>query len=193
MSAVESIQNRSPSIFWGELAPCEHICQIYGDDEVFLDALGGFVSGGLHADESVIVIASEEHIASLDRRLRLGGLDPDRLRGNDRYIVLSAEECLRQFMVNGWPSDAAFEAFVSGVIGRARRDDRKVRAFGEMVAVLWAKGHYAATVRLEHLWNRLLKAEKFPLFCAYPRAGFVRGASEAISELNAAHTRMVSN
>jgi DcmR-like sensory protein len=193
MSAVESIQTRSPSIFWGELAPCEHICQIYGDDDVFLDALGGFVSGGLHGEESVIVIASDEHVAALDRRLRLSGLDLDHLRSVDRYICLSAEACLTQFMVNGWPSDEAFDAFVSGVIGRARRGDRQVRAFGEMVAVLWAKGHYAATVRLEHLWNRLLKAEKFPLFCAYPRAGFVRGASEAISELNAAHTRMVSN
>ena len=27
------------------------------------------------------------------------------------------------------------------------------RAFGEMVALLWAKRHIGATVRLEHLWN----------------------------------------
>src|SRR5687767_14092158 len=45
-------------IFWGELAPSEHLIQIYEDDDVFLDALEGFVAEGLGVGESVVVIAT---------------------------------------------------------------------------------------------------------------------------------------
>ncbi len=56
---------------------------------------------------------------------------------------------------------------------KTRRDGRRVRAFGEMVAVLWDQGQNAATVRLEHLWHKLCPEEKdFSLFCTYPKAGF---------------------
>ena len=43
-----------------------------------------------------------------------------------------------------------------------------VRAFGEMVALLWAEGNHAAAIRLEGLWNELQKSHSFSLFCAYP-------------------------
>jgi hypothetical protein len=192
MSAVPHLYRRGTGVFWGEMSPCDHFCQIYGDDEAFLDALEGYVGGGLRAGESVIVIATPSHIESLEGRLVDLGVDIDAARSEDRYIALSAEATLDRFMVNGWPNDERFAETVSAVIARARSDDRKVRAFGEMVAILWARGHYAATVRLEHLWNKLLETEKFPLFCAYPKAGFTKGASESIRELNVAHSKVIA-
>ncbi len=33
----------SEQIFWGEIAPCDHVVQIYENDEAFLDMLKGFV------------------------------------------------------------------------------------------------------------------------------------------------------
>ena len=62
----------------------------------------------------------------------------------------------------------------------AKSDVRRVRAFGEMVAVLWARGDQAATVRLEHLWHNLCQRHEFSLFCTYPKAGFTRNVSESI-------------
>jgi hypothetical protein len=192
MTAVESLYRRGTGVFWGEMAPCDHLCQIYGDDEAFLDALEGYVAGGLRSGESVIVIATAPHLESLETRLVMLGVDIDAARSEDRFIALNAEATLDRFMVNGWPEDQRFADTVSGVIARARGDGRKVRAFGEMVAVLWARGHYAATVRLEHLWNKLLKSEQFPLFCAYPKAGFTKGASESITELQLAHSKVIA-
>lgn len=192
MSAVESLYRRGTGVFWGEMAPCDHFCQIYGDDESFLDALEGYVAGGLRSGESVVAIATEPHLASLERRLEALGVDVAAARIEDRYIALSAEATLDRFMVNGWPDDIRFDETISGIIDRARGDGRKVRAFGEMVAVLWARGHYAATVRLEHLWNRLLETQRFPLFCAYPKAGFTKGASESITELQLAHSKIIA-
>ncbi len=56
-------------VFWGEIAPCEHVVQIYENDENFLDLLSGFVSGGVNAGECAVVIATAAHLAALDQRL----------------------------------------------------------------------------------------------------------------------------
>src|SRR5688500_19228341 len=66
---------------------------------------------------------------------------------------------------------------------------RSVRAFGEMVAVLWANGHNGATVRLEHLWHAFCQSEAFSLFCAYPKTGFTQDAStdRKSTRLNSSH------
>jgi hypothetical protein len=37
-----------------------------------------------------------------------------------------------------------------------------------MVGLLWKAGKYSAAIRLEKFWNRLLQANSFSLFCAYP-------------------------
>jgi len=192
MSAVQDLSRRGTGVFWGEMSPCEHFCQIYGDDGAFLDALEGYVGGGLRGGESVIVIATQAHLEGLERRLETLGVDVKAARSEDRYIALSAEATLGRFMVNGWPDDQRFAETVSGILARAGSEGHKVRAFGEMVAVLWARGHYAATVRLEHLWNKLLETRKFPLFCAYPKAGFTKGASESIRELHLAHSKVIA-
>jgi hypothetical protein len=193
MAAVGGLYRRGTGVFWGEMSPCEHFCQIYGDDNVFLDALEGYVGGGLRAGESVIVIATQIHLEGLERRLEALGVDVEAARSDDRYIALSAEATLDRFMVNGWPNDERFAETICAIIGRGRADGRKVRAFGEMVAVLWARGHYAATVRLEHLWNKLLETERFPIFCAYPKAGFTKGAPESIRELHLAHSKVIGS
>jgi hypothetical protein len=38
---------------------------------------------------------------------------------------------------------------------------RRVRAFGELVALLWARGDVAATVRLEFLWRQIWQKQTF--------------------------------
>lgn len=180
---------RSP-IFWGEISPCEHAVQIYGDDRTFLDALVAFIGGGLAKGEAAIVIATPDHLAALEVRLEARGIDVAAARHERRYLGIPAERILRDFMVEGWPDEERFLSVVTTLLEEARRGGRRVRAFGEMVAILWAQGHAAATVRLEHLWNKLCNRERFPLFCAYPRAGFTSDPTSSLAELCAAHSRV---
>ena len=98
-------------------------------------------------------------------------------------------ETLSLFMRNGWPDDERFAECIRAIVDRARAHDRPVRAFGEMVALLWAQGHNGATGRLEHLWHSLCQSEAFTLFCAYPRSGFTKDATESMQEICAAHSR----
>ncbi len=180
-----------PPIFWGEIAPCEHIAQFYEHDGVLLDTLAGFIGGGLKAGESTIVIATAEHLKALEERLVASGVDVATARSHDRYITLLAEESLARFMVKQWPDNQLFADFVTELINRARGDGQRVRAFGEMVALLWARGDTAATIRLEYLWHQICQSQVFSLFCAYPKTGFTEDPSESIAEICAAHSRII--
>jgi len=180
-----------PQVFWAEMSPCEHVVQIYGDDRVFLDGLEGFVGNGLRQGEGAIVIATAMHLHGLEERLRRNGVDVDRARRENRYIPRLAEETLQSFMVEDWPDETLFRAAMENLIGIARgTPGRKVRAFGEMVAILWSRGHHAATIHLELLWTKVCSAEKFPLYCAYPRDTFSRNATESIVEICRIHSRV---
>jgi DcmR-like sensory protein len=183
--------NPTTDMFWGEIAPCEHLLQIYDNDAVLLDALAGFVGGGLKAGEATIVIATPAHLHQLEDRLESAGLDLSAALFDDRYIPLDAEQTLERFICNGWPDADLFAEVVTGILRRAKGDGRRVRAFGEMVALLWARNQAAATVRLEHLWNKLCHRDGFSLFCAYPKVGVTRECVESMGEICMAHSRLV--
>lgn len=187
-----TIWNRSNAdIFWAEIAPSDHVIQIYENDVVFLDALAGFIGGGINANECVIVIATSTHLKELDKRLNSYGIRVDTLVEDDRYIPLDADETLSKFMVNGWPDEDLFIKTFSSIIERGNNKNRRIRAFGEMVAILWARGLNDATVQLEQLWNKFCSKNQFCLFCAYPKSGFIRDNNESINRICSCHTKMI--
>jgi hypothetical protein len=180
-------------IFWGEIAPCDHVLQIYESDGVFLDTLAGFVGGGINSNESCIIIATDAHIRALEDRLTSYGISISALIADNRYFPLNAEKMLLQFMANGWPDEDLFNRAISDLLIRARgNNNRKIRAFGEMVAILWAQGNSGATVHLEHLWKRFCEKESFCLFCAYPKAGFTEEIVDSIQHICTAHSKMIN-
>lgn len=181
----------TPRNFWGEVAPCDHLVQIYEEEAVFLDTLGRFIAAGLESEEAVVVIATEPHRRALERMLQEYGFDLAAARASNRFVALDAVETLGRFMVGGWPDDVLFRETVGGLLKRAGSQTRLVRAFGEMVALLWAQGHCAATVRLEHLWHRFCAEEGFSLLCAYPKSGFTGSAAESIRQICDAHSHVV--
>jgi hypothetical protein len=185
-------QKSKTDVFWGEIAPCDHVIQIYENDTIFVDALSGFVVGGFNSGDCVIVIATETHLNSLNERLLNFNFNIEKLISSDRYIPLNAEETLSKFMINHWPNEEKFMKTVSSLIARARHKNLKVRAFGEMVALLWAQGHSGATVQLEALWNKFCQTEAFCLFCAYPKSGFTNDPKESINHICKEHSKIIS-
>ncbi|HEV2851181.1 MAG TPA: ATP-binding protein [Thermoanaerobaculia bacterium] len=151
----------------------EHFVQFYEKDAFLIDEVSAFIGSGLKAGQAGIVIATPPHREDLERRLRAHGLLPGGSFHPDPFIALDAAETLSRFMVDGQPDPQRFTDVLGSVIRRATQDgSRQVRAFGEMVALLWAEGRHAAAIRLEELWDELIRAHSLSLLCAYPMEGF---------------------
>jgi len=177
--------------FWNEIAPNEHVVQIYEDDELFLQMLAGFTGSGINAGDSVIIIATAAHISSLERRLIAHGIYLPVLIESNTYIPIDAQELLSGFMVNGLPDKKLFMDLVSVILQKAIRNNKNVRAFGEMVALLWAEGLIDATIELEKLWNEVTANHKLTLFCAYPKNGFDYDTRRSINDICQTHCKMI--
>jgi signal transduction histidine kinase len=160
-----------PRLDWHELAESGHFVQFYETDHFLLHALSDFIGTGLRAGEAAIVVATPDHCASLAEQLQAAGLDVRSAQESGQYVVLDAAELLTRFMVDGMPEPARFAKLFGGLVTQAALGGRPVRVFGEMVALLWAEGNHAGTVRLEELWNGLRETHPFILFCAYPITG----------------------
>lgn len=163
-----------------------HRVQFYEQDVQLADVVAEFLAEGLGAGESVVWIGTAPHRAHLITRLRLRGVDLDAVRIEGRLVLLDAAHTLTMFMVDGSPDAALFERHVASVVEMvARRSHRgRVRAFGEMVDLLWQSGEQAAALRLEALWHALQSRLSFTLLCAYALDGFeapadIRGVCEA--------------
>jgi hypothetical protein len=68
---------------------------------------------------------------------------------------------------------------------------RTIRAYGEMVNVLWKDGLTAAAIRLETLWNELAKSHDFKLLCSYSMGNFYKDAS--VGEITRQHSHLLAD
>lgn len=178
-------------VFWAEICPSEHFVQMYESETVLLDALEAYVGAGLVAGDSVITIATEPHRKALEARLSERAIDIASLRSRDQYIALDAEQTLSRLMVGGWPDEGVFTEVVTELFGRAKLAERRVRLFGEAVAILWASGNRAATVELERLWNCVCETETLSVFCAYPQAAFTFETYTAVKQICGLHSKVI--
>ena len=145
--------------------PCDHIIQVYSNDNVLIRALSRFVGGGLEQGEAAVVIAVPQHISALSRELTANGI---RSKAEDgAFVAIDAERCLAGFMVDVMPDPVAFRSAMTAILDRLRDAGyRKIRLFGEMVNLLWEE-NLEATLRLEELWNGLVAEYQVCLMCAY--------------------------
>lgn len=185
------IERARRSASWRDMGTGDHACQIYRDEGELLDTLAAYIGGGLWAGEGALIIATDARISQVEDRLRQTGLDLGHFRAHDRYLALSTALTMAKFVDRGWPDEDRFLEVVTPLVARARGEGRVVRAFGEMVSLLWSRGDYAGAVRLEQLWNRFLEKEDVRVLCAYPRAHFAKGSLESRRAVQNAHSRFI--
>lgn len=149
----------------------EHFVQLYGEDHQLLTRnVSRYLAEGLRRGDGLIVIASFDHAAAIRRHLGEACPEVPAALLDGRLLFLDARATLETFLVEGVLDRQRFEAVVGGVLREvlARSASGQVRAFGEMVALLWADGRTDAALLLEEYWNELLHGPPFSLFCAYP-------------------------
>jgi signal transduction histidine kinase len=144
-----------------------HAVQFYEDEDFLLDTVVGFLRTGLEVGDRLLVVADEEHRERI--RAALAPCLNEHPLGDDALVMLDAAETLARFMVGETLDKARFDAFLSGCLSLLTSDGKapKIRAYGEMVNLLWRRGNPKAAIRLEELWNEVRKVHPFALLCGY--------------------------
>ena len=129
--------------------------QFYEDESFLFEVVADFLEAGVQAREPAIVIATESHRAGFWRALEARDVDVERESAGGHLTLLDAGATLSLFMRDGMPDRTLFRGAIAPVIEAGKRSGERVRAYGEMVDVLWRAGNSQAALRLEQLWNEL--------------------------------------
>ena len=140
----------------------EHFVHLYQETRFLAAAVGDYLGEGLRAGEAAIVIATPRHRAAFLEKLEATGAIRE-----GRLKLLDAEDTLERVMSQGMPQWRPFREIVGRRVGELCARYPGMRAYGEMVDLLWQQGRHDAALRLESYWNELGKLHAFSLFCAY--------------------------
>jgi hypothetical protein len=170
-----------------------HAVRFYENRQSLAGMVGQFLGEGFVVGLPAVVIATPEHLHAIKVVLTTRFFDVGRLEAAGDLIMVDAVATLAQFMVDGMPDPARFRDAVTPLIERAcrGRKDCVIRAYGEMVDVLWKAGHTVAAVRLETLWNQLAQSHAFALLCGYSMGHFYKDAAH--QEICGLHTHVSSD
>jgi DcmR-like sensory protein len=155
----------------------QHAVQFYENELSLFKTVAGFLGQGLVDEQPGIMIATAPHRAAIVDRLKARLIDIDAAQRSGTLIVLDAAEALSLFMVNGMPDPVAFDTHIGTIVTdllRGRPAHTMIRAYGEMVDVLWKDGKPDAAIRLEMLWNKLAAQHGFALLCGYAMGNFYK-------------------
>jgi hypothetical protein len=147
-----------------------HFVQLYqADEQALARNVGTYLWEGLKRGDGALVIAAPEHRRLFCRNLDRLGAHTAALLESGQLVVLDAQDTLTQLMLYRQPDWFRFESALSSAMRRVRRasPDAGLRAYGEMVGILWKARRFDAAIRLEQLWNKLLEQSSFSLYCAY--------------------------
>jgi len=169
-----------------------HHARFYDDEATWTDSVSDFVRRGLDAGEGAIVIATDEHCRSIQKRL--GAL---RSNGNERGetplpVYLDASEMSSSLFRGGALDPTRFEEIVGSALDRAGGSNgRSPRVYGEIVDLLCRDGRADDALALEQQWTRLGRRRSFSLLCGYSLHNLSRTDEETFARICAEHSDAV--
>jgi len=168
-------------------AAAGHTCEFFGDDTHLVTTVAAALRPAFALHHAVIVIATPEHLAALEAQLEpFAAVQAAKASG--LYLPLDADVTLKKLSVAGRPNRRKFEQVVGAPVAEALARWGGVRAYGEMVSLLWMRGEHDAALELEDLWNELIGYHPIALLCGYAAQGFPEGrSSEAAAQVSRRH------
>ncbi len=176
--------------FIEDARPAEHAVQVYSGVDELAGSVGAFVDAGLDAGAPAVVIATPPHWERIAAELETRGRDVPSLRSDGTLVYRDADEALASVMAGDLPDVQRFEQLAGSLIDEvsARSPGRNVRAFGEMVDLLWRRGRHAAALALEALWDDLALTHRFCLLCGYQLDVFDVDVQRSLPAVLGAHS-----
>lgn len=155
--------------------------------------MAAYLADGLRLGDGLLVIAEHAHAVAFRAELERLGIGARAAERDGRLVVLDARATLAQFMTGDLPDPTLLRAAVGAALDAVQPAGGGLRAYGEMVGILWQAGNPAAAIALERLWNELLIETQMDLYCAYPIDVF--GSEFEAAQLDGVlcqHTRLVT-
>ncbi|PYX36790.1 MAG: hypothetical protein DMG81_15405 [Acidobacteria bacterium] len=125
--------------------PHRHEAHFYSNDDFLLDGFTQCIVTALNAGSAVVVFASESHRNMLISTLQASGIDMAAAINQRRYVPLDAVDIL---------------------------SPTPVVACGGLAPVLLSQGKPESAIRLEQLWDQVVKRYGFDTICTYSRNSF---------------------
>jgi MEDS: MEthanogen/methylotroph, DcmR Sensory domain len=153
-----------------ERAPAaDHAVHVYDDVSELARSVAAYLAGGFRVGDPALLIVTPHHFEVFSTELERRDWDAAALERLGLLVRVDAEEVLESLMVDELPSAERFEQVVGGLVDETseRFPGRTIRAFGEMVDVLWQRGQERAAIALEERWNDLARTRPLALLCGY--------------------------
>jgi len=147
-----------------------HGVRFYSDDGDLCRSVAAFFSEGFLLGHPALAIASAAHCAGIEACLSARGFHVPTLVRTGQLCLLDAESRLAEILVNGTIDEQRFRRLLAPMLDRAGEAGSQLRAYGEIVDILWKRTQPALALRLEALWNGVLRGhEDVLLLCGYDR------------------------
>jgi hypothetical protein len=169
-----------------------HAVRFYEDDDSLCRIVAAFLRDGILEGQPAMAIATPVHRAAIRRELQATVHNLASLERSAGLLFLDAEKTMSGFMVGDAPDEGLFTASIGGAMTHVcgARTDCIIRAYGEMVDLLWKRGNRTGAIQLETLWNQLATSHAFSLLCGYSMRNFYEGAG--LADVCRLHTHVIS-
>ena len=130
-----------------------------------MESVCDFATTGLELGDSVLLAVTNKHAARIRRELLQRGYKA----GLAETTFLDAEDLAKELLGARGVRAAAYERLIVSEVAAlaARAKTRRVRAFGEIVDVLWKQGREDDALALERRWHETSAAQPLRLLCGY--------------------------
>jgi DcmR-like sensory protein len=149
-----------------------HSVQLFDSDESRAESVADFISEGVSAGETVLVVLTAANWCGIARQLVDNGFALQNAIGSGQLTVVDATTALGRILVGGSPDSARFEQVLGCLVRKLQRRNGTLRVYGEVVDLLAGDRDFVGAQQLEALWNHLLAVCPFTLFCGYSAVNF---------------------
>ncbi len=181
-----------PGSIHGPAVSRDHGVFFYDETPLLSTTVARFIAEGLAAEQAALVVATPAHNAAIMEQLTALAMDPETRIAQGHLVVFDAATLLSRLLIDDMPSARLLNEEVAPVVERVTGGHRRVvRAYGEMVDLLWSSNRESAAIAMEAEWNRLAAPRPFPLLCSYSRASVDH--AEGYRTICDQHTHVVSS
>lgn len=130
-----------------------------------MESVCDFATTGLELGDAVVLAVTNAHAARIRREL----LERGYRAGLAETAFLDAEDLAAELIGARGVRPAAYERLIVGEVSAAaaRARSKRVRAYGEIVDVLWKQGREEDALALERRWHETCAGHPLRLLCGY--------------------------